>query len=346
MILPAQLRAPRFADIPPAPAGPAGPPPRPPPSLPPRPLERGAASPQAARLLAATGAAGAAGAAGKRLERGVDSYFRAAASRYVIDGKPVDVVPQFRMVGGRNDDRVLAGQRAIQKRIGNGQGQFPLEMIGRVFAGRGSAAEVGRITQGLLDAGKLPAPKYPGEPAATRVQRMMWEHGVGMDCAGFVQQGLASVHGKTARQLGLQDVHHEDLSAIDRNPHFEKVDIHAARPGDLITLRDTSPSQPGHTVMVARHSFTDGASISKLFPPGDVARSAFISSKAIEVFEVDSSWGTDPKGEHGGVQRRTWIYNRETSKWAHLHPTVGMVVDDVPYIGHTIDGTFRVKAAP
>jgi hypothetical protein len=221
-----------------------------------------------------------------------------------------------------------------------------MEMIGRVFAGRGSAAEVGRVTQALLDAGKLPPPSRPGEPLAGRVQRMMWEHGVGMDCAGFVQRAIASVHGKTAAQLGLQDVHHEDLGALGRNPHFEKVDIHAARPGDVITLRDNTPSQPGHTVMLARHTTADGASMSWRFPPGDPLAKEFLASKALEVFEVDSSWGTDRQHEHGGVKREMWIYNRETSKWASFHATIGLLVDDTPYVGHTIAGTYRVKAAP
>jgi hypothetical protein len=247
------------------------------------------------------------------------------------------------MVGGANQANTANGMRALAGKIGEKPGQISLSVVGRVLAGRGSPQEVGRVTQALIDLGKLP-PAGVHKTEEARIQAMMWEHGVGIDCAGYVQQALLSIHGKSKQQLGLKDRLNEDLGLLDKNPHFQKVNLLDARPGDVVTLRDNDPRMPGHTVLVARHEKATGAEMAWRFNGKDPASREFLQSKALEVFEVDSSWGAGSQGTGGGLQRRLWVLNRETGNWASFdNRGLDMILDTTPYIGHTVAGTYRPR---
>lgn len=278
---------------------------------------------------------------GGALQDKVDAYLSSARQKYFVDGRTVEAAPQFRMVGGKNQDNAAKGLAALAGKMGNKPGEIPLPVVGRVLAGRGSPQEVGRVTQALIDLGKLP-PSDPKKTDAMRIQEMMWDHGVGIDCAGYVQQALAAVHGKSKQQLGLRDSIQEDLGMLDKNPAFKKVDVFDARPGDVITLRDNDPKQPGHTVLVARHDRATGAEMAWRFDARRGDSAEFLRSKSLDVFEVDSSWGAGHDGTNGGLKRVLWVHNRETGNWASFENRgLDMILDTTPYIGHTLAGTYR-----
>ena len=308
------------------------------------PIARTTLSPGVARYVAASTQAASessAPATTKHLEAEVDRCLVSARARYLVDGRAVQAAPHFRMAGGFNQASTRAGLEALAGRIGAGPGKLPMDVVGHVLAGRGTPAQIAQVTQALIDAGRLP-PQVSGERDETRIQRMMWAHGVGIDCAGYVQRALVGVHGKSREQLGLREPLDEDLGSLGRNPHFQRVPLEAARPGDVLTMRDNDPGQPGHTLLVARHDEADGPSMSWRFPLGDPRSAAFVAAARLEVFEVDSSWGAGPSGDHGGVHRATWIHEPVSGLWASFdnHPH-DLVVSDTPYEGHAVVGVYR-----
>ena len=329
-----------------SPVLPMGSAPPPPPSAPPPPSTapvRTTLSPHLAGYLRNTTpvVATAKAPGGGALQDKVDAYLTSARHKYLVDGRTVEAAPQFRMVGGHNQQNTAKGLAALAGKMGNKPDQIPLPVVGRVLAGRGSPQEVGRVTQALIDLGKLP-PSAPGKSDAARIQEMMWEHGVGIDCAGYVQQALAAVHGKSKQQMGLRDSIQEDLGMLDKNPAFKKVNIFDARPGDVITLRDNNPKQPGHTVLVARHDKATGAEMAWRFDLKRPDSAEFLRSKSLDVFEVDSSWGAGRDGTEGGLKRVLWVHNRETGNWASFdNRGLDMILDTTPYIGHTLVGAYR-----
>jgi cell wall-associated NlpC family hydrolase len=327
----------RFVPAPAAaasPAVPAAPPPPPPPPPPPAPPTREPISPQTARFLQASGVT----------DRMVDAYFKAAHHTYQVDGQPVVASPQFRMVDGHNQKNVIVGQAALAPLTGNKPGQLSMATLGNVLAGRGSPGDVARATQLLLDAGKLPPADADHPTPELRIRLMMWQHGIGIDCAGYVQQALASLHGKSPAQLGLKSPLNENLGALARNPHFQKIDTLDARPGDVITLKDDRPGEPGHTVLVVAHATRTGAELTAKLNPQLPENKAFLGAAQLDVFSVDSSWGTLKDDLEGGVKRQVWIHNRDTNEWATLEGgnTIGSI-RKTPYPDHTMAGTFRVK---
>lgn len=280
------------------------------------------------------------------LQARVDTYFAEAKQKYVVDGQTVQVAPEFRMVGGFNQDNTKKGLKALAAKMGNKPGQIPFSVVGHVMAGRGSPKEIGQVTQALIDLGKLP-PADGFKSTEKRIRAMMWEHGVGIDCAGYVQQALASIHGKTHEQLGLKARLNEELGVLSLNPSFRQVNLLDAQPGDVITFKDHQPDQPGHAVLVARHQKTTAASVARYFDPVDTNAQEFLRSKDLEVFEVDSSWGGDTEGNNRGLLRKLWVYNRETGKWAAFDQhRARMVFGTTPYANHTVVGTFRLKETP
>jgi hypothetical protein len=304
--------------------------------------DRQAISPDRLRFVAVSASAGApVDAETRRLEAGVDRCLSQARATYVVDGRRVQAAPQFRMTGGFNQQATRAGLEALAGRLGAGPGKISMDVAGHVLAGRGTTEQIAQVTQALIDAGKLP-PALPGERDEARIQRMMWQHGVGIDCAGYVQRAVATASGKTREQLGLKPPLDEDLGSLGRNPHFQKVALSGARAGDVITLRDDAPGQPGHTVLVARHFEADGASMSWRFPARDPAAAPFLAAKRLEVFEVDSSWGAGDQGTHGGVRRTLWIREPESGLWASFdNQPKDLVVSGTPYQGHTVVGAYR-----
>jgi hypothetical protein len=40
----------------------------------------------------------------------------------------------------------------------------------------------------------------------------------------------------------------------------------------------------------------------------------------VHVYEIDGSFGGGEFGDHGGLVRKTWMYNERTSQWTEIAP--------------------------
>lgn len=252
--------------------------------------------------------------AGQRLDALRDRF----SGPYVVDGASVTARPMFRMNKGANERSAKAHEKeldAIAARAGVN--------VVMVKLGQGSPRDLVKITQALIDAGKLPPP--PGD-IATRIRRMQWEWGIGVDCAGYTYQAVVVASGAPAHALGLKPLGYEDFRHMgDPAKRFAKVDPTLARPGDVMTLDPLPPETVGHNVIVRSHT-TNGT---------------------LHVFEVDSSWGAGADGaDYGGFRRDTWTYDDATKVWTwtnnHVSPPVTETSLDGP-AGERFHGCYRPK---
>lgn len=251
---------------------------------------------------------------GRRLDALRDRF----AGPYVVDGATVTARPMFRMNEGANERSAKAHAKELDVIAARARVNVVM-----VRLGQGSPRDLVKITQALIDAGKLPPP--PGE-VATRIRRMQWEWGIGVDCAGYTYQAAVAASGVGAGQLGLKPPGFEDFRAMgDPAKRFAKIDPTLARPGDVMTLDPQPPEKVGHNVIVRSHTTTG----------------------TLHVFEVDSSWGAGPDGaDYGGFRRDTWTYDDATKLWTwtnnHVSPPTTEVSLDGP-AGERFHGCYRPK---
>jgi hypothetical protein len=181
---------------------------------------------------------------------------------------------------------------------------------------------------------------------------MMYDHGIGLDCAGFVQQDFLASRGVARQATGLdRAIGNENLADL-RHKGFAKVSPSDARPGDLFILNPPKPGEVGHTMIVYDHRDATPEEAAELrakgFAPG-----------RIQTFVLDSSYGSNAQFDMGGVMRQIWFRDHD-GQWARktettergdqridhgfdvwpLHPTTNK---ENPY-GHPIDGMYRPRA--
>jgi len=243
----------------------------------------------------------------------MDGCRDSASGPYRVGDEHVVASPMFRMTSHVIPVAVENELFSIGRRAGLG-----IPEIGALKFGQGSNAALVRMTQALIDAGKLPS--RPSELAA-RIKTMQWSYGIGMDCAGYSKEALRAVHG---RKLGFYGPGVESFRDLDskRSAMFAKVSIVSARPGDLVTL-DPSPGQTyGHNVVVYDNAIADATKRAALGATYGAPMKAFLSSSGPHhVLQVDSSWGAGAEGNLvGGYRRDTWIYDASTKQWASFAP--------------------------
>jgi hypothetical protein len=290
-----------------------------------------------------------------------DAFFDAANAAYSLPlpsgGKTtIHAAPQFRMVGGFNyhtQQVTIAGKKATVCTDGPAlmKALSPVtpkltDAVNRVISGRGTPEDVRLVTQTLIDRGKL-GPVTPGHEAEA-IQAMQWKYGVGMDCAGYVQRAFFAARGQTgtpaeraALGLSAQAVN-EGFAGLPTNPKFKSVPVAAARAGDVLLLGPPEKGAVGHVVLVRSNTAMSPLEVAKLgAKPGTL-------TGPVRRIEVDSSWGAGESGTHGGVQRRTWLYDEGTGRWAAWDPaakTLDFSNDKGPY-DHPLVGIFRPKSEP
>ena len=270
----------------------------------------------------------------QQLRARLDQAFHDAGGPYRAEGLTIEVPSQFRMMGGYNDDAAkihwvdLDAARA-HARLGPGP------TIARF--GRSTLPELRQMTQALIDAGKL----RPGDPSdlASRIRAMQWEHGIGIDCAGYVQNAFLASRGASRQKYGFNERWNENLSGLKTNPHFRSIDPPHARTGDLFTLRAASPGDVGHAVIVYARALMDAKTEAALHDD------AFTAGGPVHVLQVDSSWGADDGKPFGGVRRDTWFFNEATERWGFFNvrttpPT--FETGDSP-CHEPVDGVYRPK---
>lgn len=289
-------------------------------------LERIASSSDCAGFMASIGATstgstgstssvgGAEAARDAAVQAKLDGLRDAFSGPYTVGGNIVPARPMFRMTTHAVPQKMAAEAQSLAQRAGV---RFPMA----AFYGQCSPKDLVTTTQALIDAGRLPPP--PGD-VASRIRRMQWDHGIGVDCAGYAKQALIAT---SPRPLPLRNPGAESFTDLDttRAGAFAKLPIEKARPGDLITLDPMPNEHWGHNVIVYSHVVKNG----------------------LHVFEVDSSWGAGEHGsEEGGFRRDTWTYDPSTRIWgSHLpgtSPPVLVTSGEGP-AGDRYHGTYRPR---
>lgn len=266
---------------------------------------------------------------------GLDATFRVANGPYAVDGHVVEARAHFRMGpqhGGTSAELLAAARKA------NVPGLYALQ------EGRGTLHDLRRVTQALVDAGHLPAGT---EPAGERIHQMQWNYGVGVDCAGYVQQAFLAAHGGTRATYGWKTMGYEDLSSVVTNPTFRRVAPRDLRPGDLGVLGVPANDAVGHRVIIYSHKVVDPAKPGKLGEHFGADLAPLLRGGPVHCFEVDSSWGADGGDPAGGVRRDTWLYNEKTAVWSY-RCGVGnstFCTTTSPY-NHPLLGFFRPRSEP
>ncbi|MDB4946633.1 MAG: hypothetical protein JWP97_6167 [Labilithrix sp.] len=242
----------------------------------------------------------------------MDACRDAASGPYLVEGQAVAAAPMFRMTAHVIDKKTLAELQTVAKGAG-------LEReLQSMKVGQPRASALVKMTQALIDAGKLPA--EPRDPAL-RVKAMQWKYGIGFDCAGYSKEALRSAHGSRLafHAPGMESF--RDLDT-DRKGQYARVPLASARPGDLLTLDAAAGGTYGHNVVVYDNRKEDPAARAALVAAHGPAMAAFLSPPgASRILQVDSSWGAGTDGaKEGGYRRDTWLYNEQTKEWASFRP--------------------------
>lgn len=229
---------------------------------------------------------------------------------YTVAGQKVSARPMFRMEGGCNQAAKDTKMPELQKMCARA-GVF---FVPQAAIGRATPEQLVKITQVLLDNGKLPP---GGAPVEDRIKQMQWQWGIGLDCAGYAFQATVEVHGGWT------------LSENKRNGHFEqrlggfrRTAPEEARAGDVIHLKNPAPREPGHNVVVYSRGVVDAERAASLTKRHPNAASFLAEEGPIVALEVDASWGAGTEGStRGGVRRDTWFFNTRTKEWGDFDPT-------------------------
>jgi hypothetical protein len=209
--------------------------------------------------------------------------------------------------------------------------------------GRGSPESIHAVTQSLIDAGALP-PAYVGDLSA-RIRVMMFTFGIGIDCAGYVQEAYLRVMHIDRSAAHFKSADKEDLSTLGTSGYQRIADIAAVRPGDMVSLgppgSPASGHEPGHRAIVYDQHLATDQELDALrgWGPGGAA---LAGGGPVRVLQIDSSWGGNGDPLRGGARRDTWWYNETTGDWGSLRSAE----DGEPPIVETARSPLRHPFAP
>ncbi len=220
----------------------------------------------------------------------------------------------------------------------------------RAMVGRGSPEDLVKVTQALLDAGKLPPPDSAHPTPETRIRGMQWEWGIGVDCAGYTQLAAAEAHG-VAGEVFKTNLMGDMFTAMQHDMRFCAVAIADIRPGDVLHLDAPNRGEVGHNVICYAHRVLGAADREALLRSrrtGERGAEFLRSNGPFHVFDVDSSWGAGDGSMVGGFRRDTWLFDESTSRWASYPSGNRALALDVHPSGPQAEifvGAFRPKAA-
>ncbi len=235
-------------------------------------------------------------------------------------------------------------QQSELTRLGAQVGLSPTQ-VGHLCVGRGTPQEIQRMTQALIDAGKLPP--GPSSDLTNRIRTMMCDYGVGLDCAGYVQQAFLASRGIARSQTGLKDIEKEDLTAL-AGKGFKRVPESQIREGDLLILAPPPNSRIGHTLIVraSRLATPEEALAMERQAPHGWQNPAPSQLRRIE---LDSSWGNGGHPEAGGVQRQIFWHDEANGSWMRQSSSGGAWLVEPSkaiYYNHPIEGVYRPQQEP
>jgi hypothetical protein len=189
---------------------------------------------------------------------------------------------------------------------------------GPVRFGRCSPEQLVKVTQVLIDAGKLPPADAAHPRLADRIRGMQWEWGIGVDCAGYTQQAAAEAHG-AAGAVFKANLMGDVFSGMKHDKRFASVDIASIRPGDVIHLDAPKRGDVGHNVICHAHAIMDDRARASLLASktiGDEGKAFLRGAGPFHAFDVDSSWGAGDGMMVGGFRRDTWLFDESSFTWA------------------------------
>jgi hypothetical protein len=276
------------------------------------------------------------------LAQRLDAFLRLATPLFHTSEGDVSVPIPFRMNSARSAERArIEGHAPALEKAARRAGMTN-DALGILVSARGTPAQIARVTQELLDEGILPA--GPGELAG-RVRTMMFTYGLGIDCAGYVQQAFLAAHAVTRAAAGLRAPLLEDLTGLAQRG-YERVPIEEIRVGDLFIFRPPAPepSYPhpvGHTAVVSDSHATTASEFENLTATIGISSETAKSGRWTTVL-LDSSWGNRGLALSGGVARRTFWHDAVSGKWIWTEDAGGIRSNRLPY-HHEIDGIYRAK---
>jgi hypothetical protein len=289
----------------------------------------------------------------------LDAFLQDATPSYTVDGTSVPVPIPFRMTVDvrkleknnqwRTHEAVVTNNSMELRAAAASVGLVGDRHLSLLRSGRATPEDVRKVTQALIDRGRLPpADKNTMPDPISRVRQMMFDYGLGLDCASYTQQAFLASRELQREQTHLKaDIMNEDLTNLSREG-FQQVPIDDAQPGDILVLDPPPKSdQPGHTLMVydRRDATADEIKELRRLPGFDKGQ--------ITAYTLDSSYGSDATAQKGGVMRQLWWRNDDSKSWARgnltkleeceVSPADTKHADpqDRPYLGHVIRGYYR-----
>jgi hypothetical protein len=257
------------------------------------------------------------------VQRKLDAFRDAMTATYhTSEGDAVVAVPFCMSRAGTSGGAAVDGGRPLGPsalaELQSAARRAHLESaLGQIRCGRGTPEQIRALTQALLNDGRLP-------PCAgtlwVRIRQMMSGYGIGIDCAGHVQQAYLSAKGLDRRQAHFGSLGTEDLSNLGPRGYRRIGDLSDVRPGDLFVLgpRPRSAEEPhpfGHRAIVYDQHIATATDIGELLQTPDAAP---FTVGTIRVIDVDSSWGCHGNPLVGGVTRERWWHNETTDQWAWM----------------------------
>ncbi len=285
------------------------------------------------------------------IQRALDTFRESTGGPYQALGQTVSAPAYFRMHNGIASTRQTDRDPGTTLRIAAARSGMPGSDLHLFEEGRATPRQLTRLTQALLDMGKLP--QGPGA-LADRIRGMQFDYAVGMDCAGYVQQAFYASRVAGREQYGLAALAYERFDGIESNKRFARVDEANVRAGDLGVLHAPPATAGnlhpvGHRVIVYSHTVVGPEMQAALTQRYGTAVDELLKSGQVHAYEVDSSWGGGRAGaSFGGVKRQLWLHSPGTKMWGY---TTG--VDAAPFVAtdkgpydHRLDGFFRPKNEP
>jgi len=253
----------------------------------------------------------------------LDKFLERATPWFTAEGKDVAVRIPFRMTMNAeavNDPRRAGDAWVVQERTVRANepeliaaaraAGLSKDDVSRLHEGRATPEQIRAVTQALIDAGHLPGSSRDAPDLPARIKKMMFDHGIGLDCAGFVQQDFLASRGMARQATGLErDIANENLANL-RHKGFARVLLTDARPGDLFILNPPGRGEVGHTMMVYdRRDATKDELAELRKQPG-------FASGRVTAYVLDSSYGSNAQFDVGGVMRQVWWRDEDTGTWA------------------------------
>jgi cell wall-associated NlpC family hydrolase len=286
-----------------------------------------------------------------QVQQRLDVFRTQAIAAYHTPSGDVRVAPPFR-IGGQP---IAPDNQRFVAEAGHRLGLSDAD-VARLLTGRGTPEQVQAVTQALIDAGRLPPASDSAPSIGARIRLMMYQHGVGFDCAGYVAQAFLASRSVDRPHSQLRDLAPENDQLCDlQSRGFVRVDLDATRPGDVIVLGKSPADSYGHRVIVyaARDATLDDRATllrlvlehrPKMDPQRDLLK-RLAGSASLRVLVVDSSWGNNGDPQRGGVERKIWWHSQATGQWAGTDPNGAPVMTDGPY-NHPVEGAYRPQGEP